>query len=66
MFEGGTEKSLLLGARSGEVAAERGCAFLDAGSVIRTSDVDGIHFEAEAHAALGKAVAAEVRRILGT
>lgn len=64
MLEGGTEKSRLLAPRYRAVADERGCAFLDAGSIIRTSDRDGVHFEADAHAALGKAVAAEVRRIL--
>ena len=65
MLEGGTEKSVLLAPRYRAVAAERGCAFLDAGTIIRTSDVDGVHFDAAEHAALGRAVAAEVRRILG-
>lgn len=65
MFEGGTEKSLLLARHFGAVAAELGCDFLDAGSVIRSSDIDGIHFEAEEHRVLGEAVAARVRRILG-
>jgi lysophospholipase L1-like esterase len=64
MLEGATEKSRLLAPRYKAVAEERGCAFLDAGSVIRSSDLDGVHFEADAHAALGKAVAAEVRRLL--
>jgi hypothetical protein len=33
--------------------------------VIVSSPVDGIHFDPEEHAKLGKAVAAEVRRIIG-
>jgi lysophospholipase L1-like esterase len=38
---------------------------LDAGEVIRSSDVDGIHFEADEHRKLGEAVAHEVQRLLG-
>jgi lysophospholipase L1-like esterase len=66
MFEGGTEKSRLLGKYYAQVAAEHGCAFLDAGSVIRSSDLDGIHFDEKEHRALGEAVAKEVRKILGS
>ena len=64
MFEGGTEKSRLLGKLYRQVAAEYGCAFLDAGSVIHSSDLDGIHFEEKEHRALGEAVAREVKKIL--
>ena len=66
MFEGGTEKSRQLGKLYAAVAAEQGCAFLDTGRVIRSSDLDGIHFEEKDHTALGEAVAAEVRRIAGS
>jgi lysophospholipase L1-like esterase len=65
MFEGAEPKSLKLGAYYFQVASELGCAFLDAGSVIRSSDVDGIHFDAEEHAKLGQAVAAKVQALLG-
>jgi lysophospholipase L1-like esterase len=65
MFDGGTEKSRLLGKLYRQVAAEQGCAFLDAGSVIRSSDLDGIHLEEKEHRALGEAVAREVKKILG-
>lgn len=37
--------------------AARGTAFFDAGTVIEVSPQDGIHFEPEAHQALGAAVA---------
>ncbi len=37
---------------------------LDAGEVIQSSPVDGIHLAPEEHRKLGKAVADEVRRIL--
>ncbi len=65
MFDGGAGKSTHLGRLYAEVAKARGCAFFDAATVIRSSDLDGIHFEQAEHAKLGKAVAAEVRKILG-
>jgi hypothetical protein len=40
-----------------QVATELGCAFLDTASVIVSSDLDGIHFEAGEHRKLGEAVA---------
>ncbi len=64
MFEGGTEKSKQLGKHYREAARVRGCHFLDAGDVIRSSDIDGIHFEEKEHRALGQAVAREVKKIL--
>lgn len=42
------------------LASARGVAFLDAGSVIDVSDVDGVHFDPAAHLALGRAIAAKV------
>jgi lysophospholipase L1-like esterase len=64
MFEGGTEKSHLLSQRYREIAAQEGVAFLDAGAVIRCSDLDGIHYEADQHALLGRAAAEAVRGAL--
>jgi lysophospholipase L1-like esterase len=61
MFEGGREKSVLLGQRYREIAGRGGVAFLDAGQVIRCSDLDGIHYEADQHELLGRAVAKAVR-----
>jgi lysophospholipase L1-like esterase len=57
MFEGGREKSRLLGARYRDVAKRDGVAFMDAGDVIRCSDLDGIHYEADQHERLGRATA---------
>ncbi|HEX9029243.1 MAG TPA: SGNH/GDSL hydrolase family protein [Anaerolineales bacterium] len=39
------------------------CHFLDAGAVIVSTDLDGIHFEAGEHRKLGLAVAARVQKI---
>lgn len=61
MLEGGTEKSRLLAARYRELAEERSCQFLDAGTVVRSSDLDGVHLEEEQHRRLGEAVASRVK-----
>jgi lysophospholipase L1-like esterase len=64
MFRGGAEKSRELAARFRERAALLGCPVFDAGSVVTTSDIDGVHWAADQHARLGAALAAEVRRLL--
>jgi lysophospholipase L1-like esterase len=64
MFEGGQEKSVLLGQRYRDVAEREGVAFLDAGQIIRCSDLDGIHYEVEQHELLGRAVAEAVQGAL--
>ena len=64
MFDGAAEKSKVLGKAYENVATQLGCAFLDAGKVIVSSDLDGIHFEMDQHEKLGKAVAAKVKEIL--
>jgi lysophospholipase L1-like esterase len=64
MFAGADEKSRDLGRCYRAVAAELGCAFLDAGQVIVSTKLDGIHLDAAEQVKLGRAVAAEVRRIL--
>lgn len=62
-FTGAREKSLHLPSLLKALAEARGAGFLDAGSVIAVSPADGIHFEPEAHEALGRAVAEAVRRL---
>lgn len=64
IFEGAREKSMGLPAVYRAVADMAGAHFFDAGTVIQTDGVDGIHLTAEANATLGRAVAAEVERIL--
>ncbi len=64
MFEGSGEKSLGFSGHYRRFAEQSGCEFLDAAGVIVSSDVDGIHFDAEEHRKLGRAVAARVREIL--
>ncbi len=64
MFQGGEEKSRQLAGYYREMAQQLGCAFLDAGEVIVSSPIDGIHWESGQHARLGLAVAEKVREIL--
>jgi lysophospholipase L1-like esterase len=65
MFAGAEEKSRRFAMHYQRVAEERGCAFLDTATVIVSSDLDGIHFEAVEHRKLGQAVAAKVRGVIG-
>lgn len=44
------------------MAEAKGARFFDAGTVIETSDLDGVHFEAAAHQQLGAALADLVNR----
>jgi lysophospholipase L1-like esterase len=61
IFAGAEAKARRLPGFYRDVAARWGAAFLDAGEVIGPSPLDGVHFEAEAHAALGAAVAKAVK-----
>jgi len=65
MFEGAAEKSRHFGRYYRFFADRYGVDFLDAGAVVTSSPLDGIHFEAEEHRKLGEAVALAVRRLLG-
>ncbi len=56
MFAGGAEKSARLGEYYAAVAASLHVEFLNAGSVVASSPVDGIHLEKDAQAALGRAI----------
>ena len=54
-----------LGARYRAVAELHGIGFVDAGAHIHCSPLDGIHFEADQHARLGRVMAAAVASALG-
>lgn len=64
-FRGGREKSLEFARLYRAVAAQEGCAFFDAGSVVRTSDVDGVHWAPEEHAKFARALAPVIRELIG-
>lgn len=65
MFAGAIEKSRQLAPQYRKAASDRGVHFLNAGDIIESSPVDGIHFEAEGQRRLGMAVAEKVRAIFG-
>jgi lysophospholipase L1-like esterase len=63
-FEGGLEKSHGLAAAFARVAAACACPLVDAGVHVTTSEVDGVHLDADAHAILGAAIAEAVRGLV--
>jgi lysophospholipase L1-like esterase len=64
MFDGAREKSRWFSHYYRLAAGWHHLAFFDAGSVIVSSEKDGIHFDAEEHLKLGEALADEVRRLV--
>ena len=63
-FDGAAVKGKDLAAELEKVAAELGCAFLDAGKVVSTSTVDGVHLDADQHLVLAHALAQRVVNLL--
>jgi lysophospholipase L1-like esterase len=63
MFGGGAAKSQAFATHYKAMATRLGAGFFDAGSVIGSSKVDGIHFDLPEHLKLGQAVAAAVKNL---
>ena len=63
-FQGAQRKAIGLPAALRDVANCLQCDFFDAGKVAQTSQVDGIHLDADQHRNLGVAIAASVLPIL--
>ncbi len=64
MFEGALEKSQKFGYHYSQVAQQLGCAFMDTGTVIKSSNIDGIHIDPDDHRKLGHALASKVKELL--
>ena len=64
MFAGGDEASKRLAPQYSALADEAGCGFFDAGTVAKTTPLDGVHLDAENTRAIGKALAPLVRVML--
>jgi lysophospholipase L1-like esterase len=64
MFEDAEAKSKKFAEYYQRVTKTYGCHFLDTAQIIVSSNLDGIHLEADQHRKLGLAVAARVREIL--
>jgi len=60
-FTGGAEKSRMLAALMAAVAAQSSVAFFDAGQAAVVDPLDGVHFAAETHVDLGRAMAEAVK-----
>ena len=65
MFAGAQERSRQFSHYYRLAATWNRLPFFDAGSVIVSSERDGIHFEAAEHRKLGEALAIEARRLIG-
>jgi len=63
-FEGGESKCRGVPEAYKQVCVELGCGFFDAATVTSSSNVDGVHLDAEQHARLGLAIAEVVASAL--
>ena len=64
-FAGGAAKSQLFGRCYTDVMARLGVPVLDAGQIVQSDPLDGIHLSRDSHAALGRAVAQRVTELIG-
>lgn len=65
MFAGRIGESRNLASVYRDLADELGCGFFDAGSVAKTTPIDGIHLDAENTTAIGRGLEPIVRMLLG-
>jgi lysophospholipase L1-like esterase len=65
VYRGTREESTMLASLYRDLADELGCGFFDAGSVAKTSPVDGVHLDAENTRAIGRGLEPIVRVMLG-
>lgn len=65
LYAGAREQSAMLASFYADLADETGVGFFDAGSVARTSSVDGVHLDAANTAAIGRGIAPIARLMLG-
>jgi lysophospholipase L1-like esterase len=63
-FAGAAAKGEQLAAELEQVATELGCAYFDAGKVVTTSMIDGVHLDADQHLVLATALAQRVAQLL--
>jgi len=62
-FIGSAAKSRALPALYAAIATARGVGFLDAGALIETSPIDGIHWPADAHATVATSAAEAIKSL---
>jgi lysophospholipase L1-like esterase len=61
MFHGGAAKSVALGSLLRDVAGRCELPFVDAGEIVESSAIDGIHLDSDAHRRVGLELAKAVR-----
>ncbi|NRA38291.1 MAG: SGNH/GDSL hydrolase family protein [Planctomycetes bacterium] len=61
MFAGAAAKSQLLAQHYKACAEKLGCSFFDAGSVVTSSQTEGIHWDLDQHRKLAQALAEEIQ-----
>lgn len=64
VLEGADAKSECFDAEFSAVAADRGVTYLNAGDVMESSPIDGVHWSPQAHRAIGQAIAASVKGLI--
>ena len=64
-FAGGDTRCAGLADAYRQVCTAMNCHFFDAGSLVRSSDIDGVHLDRDQHQVLGHALARDVSGILG-
>jgi lysophospholipase L1-like esterase len=57
LFKDGEQKSMEFAQYFKQVAQDRACLFLDSSLIVRTCQIDGIHFEKADHIILGRTIA---------
>lgn len=62
IYAGGAEKSQLLAQEFAAQAKQFECDFLDANQVIQSADLDGIHWDAQAHESLALSIAEFIKQ----
>jgi len=63
-FAGGDAKCQGLAQAYAQVCEQLGCPFVDAGTITTSSQVDGVHLDADQHLALGRALAEAAKPLL--
>jgi lysophospholipase L1-like esterase len=64
IYAGAAEKSMQLAKHYLSLAQVLGCAFFDAGSIIKSCPIEGIHWQVNQHSLLSDALVVEVNNIL--
>lgn len=64
MFEGALDKSKQFNRYYKNVADSKNCHFLDAGEIVKTSNIDGIHWEISEHQKFAEAMSGKIKEIL--